>query len=203
MKLGADEYKKVASAFSAAQARTRAPLVGVLAGASSDYAAMPLALSGGLALAAPWPLLAFTALSAERVFLIQLLVGLGALALLTLTPLHIMLTPRLTRRAHAHRAALVQFSARGLDDASERTGVLLYVSLAERHARVISGDVATHAVGVAKWQGVIDALVADLRAGPRAEALCNAAARCADLLAPEFPPDPAGKPPRGARFHVV
>src|ERR1700688_885512 len=144
---------------------------------------MPLLWSSLLALATPWPLLIFTRLPAEHIFLAQLVVCLAAMAILSLPPLRVLLIPRRVRRANAHRAALVQYSVRGID----RAGVLIYVSLAERYARVIADEGACGVVGAAQWQGVVDALVADLGSGETARAMSNAATRCADLLAPEFP----------------
>ena len=203
MALSREETETIEAAFEAAQARTRAPLVGVLAAASSEYAFMPLLSSGLLALATPWPLLVFTRLSAERIFLAQLVVCLVAMAVLSLTPLHVWMTPRAVRKGNAHRAALVQFSVRGLDHAAERTGVLIYVSLAERYARVIADEGACRVVSAAQWQAIIDSLVADLGGGETARAMANAAARCADLLATALPPDPHVALPHGRRFHAV
>jgi putative membrane protein len=203
MALSAEESRAVEAAFEAAQARTRAPLVGVLAAASSDHAFMPVLWSGLLALATPWPLLVLTRLSAERIFLAQLVVCLVAMAVLSLPPVRVLLISRRARRAHAHRAALVQYSVRGIDRAPDRAGVLVYVSLAERYARVIADEGACRVVSAAQWQGVVDELVADLGGGQTARAMSNAAARCADLLAPDFPANPSAAMPHGQRFHVV
>jgi putative membrane protein len=203
MALSAEESRAVEAAFEAAQARTRATLVGVLASASSDYELMPVLWSGLLALATPWPLLIFTRLSAERIFLVQLVVCLVAMGVLSLPRVRTSLTPRRARRAHAHRAALVQYSVRGIDRAPDRAGVLVYVSLAERYARVIADEGACRIVSAAQWQSVVDQLVADLGGGHTARAMSNAAARCADLLAPDFPANPGAALPHGQRFHVV
>ena len=203
MALSAEQSRAVEAAFVAAQARTRAPLVGVLAAASSDHALMPVLWSGLLALATPWPLLIFTRLSAERIFLAQLFVCLVAMAALSLPRVRVLLISRRARRAHAHRAALVQYSVRGIDRAPDRAGVLVYVSLAERYARVIADEGACRIVSAAQWQSVVDELVADLGGGHTARAMSNAAARCADLLARDFPADPGAAMPHGQRFHVV
>ena len=203
MALSASEIQTVEAAFGLAQARTRAPLVGVLASASSDYELAPLLWTGLLALATPWPLLILTRLSAERIFLVQLVVCLAAIGVLSLPWVRAWLTPRRVRRGHAHRAALVQYSVRGIDRAAERTGVLVYVSLAERYARVIADEGACRVVNATQWQGVVDALVADLGRGETAQSMANAAARCADLLAPAFPADPSAGARHGQRFHVI
>jgi putative membrane protein len=92
---------------------------------------------------------------------------------------------------------------RRIDHSAERAGVLVYVSLAERYARVIADEGACRVVSATQWQGLVDGLVADLGGGETAQAMSNAAARCADLLAPAFPPDNGSTMPRGQRFHVV
>lgn len=48
------------------------------------------------------------------------------------------LIPRQTRREHARQEALRQFAAHGLQHTELRTGVLIFVSLAERYAEVIA-----------------------------------------------------------------
>jgi putative membrane protein len=203
MAMSPEVAKAVEAAFLDAQKRTRAPMVGVLAAASSDYALPPLLGSGLLTLLSPWPLLIFTRLSAERIFIAQLLVCLVSLAVLSLTPLRYVLTPRRARRAHAHRAALVQYSVRGLDRTPEGAGVLIYVSLAERYARIVADDAACRVVAPAQWQGVVDGLVADLQGLGAAAAMANAATRCAELLAPAFPSGADVPPSRRQHFHVV
>jgi putative membrane protein len=203
MTLSVEDAQRVEAAFDAANLRTRGPLIGVLAEASSDYAFMPLLWSGLITLATPWPLLVFTQLSAERIFLIQLVVCLVSLTALSFAPMRVLLTPPRVRRANAHRAALVQYVVRGLDRAFERNGVLIYLSLAEHYARIVADQGACQVVTTAQWQAVVDTLVADVRSRGPVEALSNAAARCADLLEVDFPADSDARPLPLHRFHVV
>jgi putative membrane protein len=202
MPIDALQKAAVEAAFRAAQRRTRAPIVCVMARASANYEFAPLLATGFLGLLTPLPLLMFTNLSAQRIFLAQLVVCFAASAILTLSPLGLMLTPRGARRANAHRAALAQFQLRELDRIAERSGVLVYVSLAERYARVIAAESAAQAISQGQWQTFVDALVADIRERGPAEALTSAAARCADMLASPFPPN--GAPPQHRQhFHVM
>jgi putative membrane protein len=201
MPLDARQKEAVEAAFSAAQLSTRAPIVCVLAGASADYQVAPLLWTGLLGLLTPWPLLMFTQLSAQRIFLVQILVCFVACAVLMLSPLRLRLTPRRARRVHAHRAALAQFHLRGLDR-GDRSGILVFVSLAERYARVIPAESAAKAIAQSEWQALVDALVADLRARGPADALASAAPHCATLLAPAFPPTGEAPLPR-QHLHVI
>jgi putative membrane protein len=202
MPIDAHQKATIEAAFSAAQQRTRAPIVCVLARASANYEFSPLLASGLLGLLTPWPLLVLTHLSAQRIFLAQLVVCFAASAILMLSPLRFLLTPRAERRANAHRAALAQFQLRELDRIGERSSVLVYVSLAERYARVVAAESAAQAITQGQWQAFVDALVADMRERDPAEALASAALRCADVLAPAFPP--TGAPPQHRQhFHVI
>ena len=115
MAMAPDDAKAIEAAFGAAQAQDpRAARGRARRTASGEYALPPLLWSGAVALATPWPLLLFTHLSAERIFTAQLALCLVALACFSCAPIRIALTPRRARRAHAHRAALVQFAVRGL-----------------------------------------------------------------------------------------
>ena len=52
----------------------------------------------------------------------------------------VALMPRAARRAVAHRAAMEQFRIRGIARKKDRTGILIFVSLAERYARIVADD---------------------------------------------------------------
>ena len=202
MPIDASQRATVEAAFSAAQQRTGAPIVCVLAHASANYEFAPLLASVLLGLVTPWPLLMFTQLSAQRIFLAQLVVCFVASAILMASPLRFRLSPSRVRRANAHRAALAQFQLRELDRIDGRSAVLVYVSLAERYARVVAAETASQAIAQNQWQALIDGLVADMRQNGPAEALARAARSCADLLAPAFPP--TGEPPQPRQhFHVI
>jgi putative membrane protein len=203
MAITPQQQAEIEAAFNVAQLRTQAPIVCVLAQTSGNYEFAPLAWSGALALLTPWPLLIFTQLSAQRIFVAQLLVCLVASVILSLAPQRILLTPARVRRANAHRAGLVQFSVRGLERAPERNGVLVYVSLAERYARILAADAAAEAIAQSQWQKLVDTLVAELRDRDPATALTGVAAGCAALLAPIFPTVPDGAPHPRQHFHIV
>ncbi len=106
------------------------------------------------------------------------------------------------RRANAHRAALEQFLIRGLTHCPERNGILIYVSLAERYARIIADDGAAKAVSRSQWKAIVDRLTAAMKAGRAEDALVGAAKECGDLLAQNFPARDGGAP-TFQRFHML
>jgi putative membrane protein len=202
MQISGEEASRVEAALRAIQARTGGQIVCVLARASSTYETLPLVWSALLALIAPWPLIAFTDISIERIYIVQLAIFLAGLALLSRPRLRPFLTPGRVRRANAHHAALEQFALRGLAHGAERNGVLIYVSLAERYARIIADEGAARVIPESHWRAIVDRLLDDMRAGAPAEALIEAAKRCGDLLSRHFPPHD-GEQPRFHRFHIV
>jgi putative membrane protein len=97
--------------------------------------------------------------------------------------------PRAMRRARAHHAALEQFVIRRVAHTKNRSGVLLFVSLAERYARIIADEGIAQKVPAAEWQTAIDALTGNMRAGRVAHGLIAAIERCGAVLALHAPPD--------------
>jgi putative membrane protein len=202
MTIAHEEAVRVEAALRAAQARSTGQIVCVLARASSHYETMPLIWSALIALAAPWPLLVLTELSAERIFLAQLAIFLVAFGVLSLPALRLRLTPAGVRRANAHRAALEQFVLRGATHCADRNGILIYVSLAERYARIVADDGAAKVIHQNQWRAIVDTLTGQMNAGATGQALIGAATSCGDLLAQHFPAH-GEAPAIFQRFHIL
>ncbi|HEY1782707.1 MAG TPA: hypothetical protein VGG79_20165 [Roseiarcus sp.] len=200
MSLDRDAAGRIEAAFDAAQLKTRAPLVCVLAGASTSLDAEFLLGAGILALLTPLPLLLFTDLSAHRIYVAQLLVAILAAVMASLPPVRRWLTPKRLARSAGHRAALAQFVLRGID--RSRCGALIYVSLAEHYIRIVPAEDAAQAVSNERWQAAVDRALGPLAAGETEAALAGLAENCSNLLAERFPPGPPVDPSR-QRFHIV
>jgi putative membrane protein len=185
----AEDHAAVAAAIAAAEKNTSGQLVCVLAHASSDYVHVPIIWASVLALLTPWPLIEFTEWSVERIFLIQLVVFIVFALIFSWMPLRLALVPRAVRRARAHRAALEQFVLRRVAHTKNRTGVLIFVSLAERYARIVADEGIAQKVPGSEWQGAIDALVSHIRAGRVAAGFTAAIERCGAVLAAYAPAD--------------
>lgn len=195
------EAARIEKAFDDAQTRTRAPLMCVLAGASISRDAEFLLAACLLALVTPLPLLLFTEMSAQRIYVAQLLVAILAAVLGSVPWVRRLLVPKRAARAAGHRAALAQFVVRGLD--RSQCGVLVYVSLAEHYVRIIPAEEAARAVSQEEWQAAVDEALKPLASGATETALTGLAARCADLLSKPFPPGAPWQPPDRTRFHIV
>jgi putative membrane protein len=182
----------IAAAIRAAEQRTSGQIVCVLARSSSDYSHVSVLWAALAALISPWPLIVFTQQSVQRIFFIQIAVFLAAALVLSWSPVRMALVPRAVRRARAHRAAVEQFFARGLTRTKGRTGVLIFVSLAERYARIVADEGIASKVKNAEWQAAVDALTAHFRDGRLVEGFVAAIERCGAVLAAHAPPHGAG-----------
>ena len=182
----------IAAAIRAAEQRTSGQIVCVLARSSSDYSHVSVLWAALAALISPWPLIVFTQQSVQRIFFIQIALFLAAAFVLSWSPVRMALVPRAVRRARAHRAAVEQFFARGLTRTKGRTGVLIFVSLAERYARIVADEGIASKVKNAEWQAAVDALTAHFRDGRLVEGFVAAIERCGAVLAAHAPPHGAG-----------
>lgn len=187
MSISKEDYERIATAIRSAEARTSGEIVCVLAETSSRTTALPVFIAAVAALVTPWLLVTFTAMTVYRILSLQAVVFLVLLMLLCLPRVRVALMPRRTRRAIAHRVAMEQFKSRGIAKKKDRSGILIFVSLAERYARIIADDNIAARVPQSKWQATVDALVAHMREGRIADGFVAAIESCGTELAAYFP----------------
>ena len=189
MQFTKEDHEAISTSIRQAEKLTSGQIVCVLARSSSAYEHIPLLWSSVLALLTPWPLIVFTQWSVQWIFLLQIVVFILSSLIFSWMPLRLMLVPRAVQRARAHRTALEQFVVRGIDRTQNRTGVLIFVSVAEHYARIIADEGVASKVGGSEWQAAIDALTAHMRDGHIAAGFAAAIERCGEVLASHAPPD--------------
>jgi putative membrane protein len=188
MVIDAQGHARIVASIRAAEAKTAGEIFVVVARASDDYRLLPFlfaalaTLLGGLvaAIIAPGIAAGSLALAEAGVFAV-----LAAVALLP--KLGALLTPRAIRTARASARAREQFLAHNIHATPSRTGVLIFVSLAERHAEIVADTAIDQKVKDTFWRETVDALTAAIAKGRLAEGLVAAVAACGDALAEHFP----------------
>ena len=209
----------IEAAVREAEARTTGEIYCVAAAESSDYQATPLAWAAGVALLAPALLLlagfevtapnligGWTADQMEDVaeasargalvgaLLLQGLLFVVTAIVVASDPVRLALTPRGLKREQVRRRAAEQFRAKNLHATRERTGVLIYVSFAERMAELIADETIADTVDPRVWNSAMAALVEGLKRGEPAAGFASAIGLCADVLAEAFPARPGDNP---------
>lgn len=156
--------------------------------ASSAYRVFPVAWAAALALLVPLPLIYLTAWPAIVIYASQLLAFLGALYLLSHEKVRYWIVPRQTKTARAHQEALRQFAAHGLQHTELRTGVLIFVSVAERYAEIVADAGIAQKVPPSVWDEAVKSLTSEIAAGRAGDGFVATIETCAAELAKHFPP---------------
>ena len=178
---------KVEDAIAKAERKTSGEIVAVIAAASGSYFYVPFLWASLIALVLPWPLIHWTWLPVQDIFLLQLAVFAGLAAILHYRPLRFALVPRSLKRENAHRRAVEQFLSQNLHTMPGHTGVLLFVSVAERYVEVLA-DTALHGkVAEKEWRGIVKQLTDDISEGEAGKALSHAIGKIGAHLAAHFP----------------
>jgi putative membrane protein len=203
MHISEQDRERISAAIRAAEAKTSGEIVCVLAQASSDATGLPILLAALGALVLPWLLVASTALTVHRILLLQVAVFFALAVVLCLPRVRVALLPRRARRAVAHRVALEQFAIRGVARKKDRSGILIFVSLAEHYARIVADEgIAAH-VPQAQWQGAVDMLVAQCGSGHIADGFISAIDTCGTVLAAHFPRTAGSRDELPDRIYVI
>jgi putative membrane protein len=188
MILSDTDRARIVEAIREAELRTSGEIYCVLTAVSSSYRIFPLAWSAAIALFVPLPLIYLTSWPALVVYTLQLMVFLGMLYLLTRRGVRYRIVPRQVKRERAHQEALRQFASHGLQHTQARTGVLIFVSVAERYAEVLADAGIAQKVATTVWDEAIQLLIAGIAAGRPADGLVATIEKCAAVLSTHFPP---------------
>ena len=188
----AQDKARITAAIHAAEKNTSGEFVAVVARASDHYLLLPLLWSAILALLVPGAcLLAGASVGWIHLYQIQLLVFIAlAVVLLTVPGLHLRFIPRHVKHAHASRLAQAQFYAQGVQLTPHHSGVLFFVSLAERYVEIVADQGIHEKLGEAHWQDIIDKFVAQVGRGKVVDGFVDAIGACGAAMAEHYPPDP-------------
>jgi len=186
--ISAEDQARLEGAIRDVEDQTAGEIVVVVARQASSYSSIPIlwALLG--ALAVPWPMIAITTLGPSRIFLVQLAVALLLSLFLSWPSRRYALVPGFIKRAQVHEAAAREFLGRGLTRTREKTGILIYVALAEHYAEILADTGIADEVDPETWQDIIAKLTAAIREGRIGDGLVAAVRQAGAILAAHAPP---------------
>lgn len=188
MLLNAEQQQKVAAAIAEVEQQTDAELVAVLARQSDGYNYIPLLWAALLALVTPALLLLSPFwLDAKTIAFIQLVVFMLVALLLRIPTLAVRLIPRPVRYWRASNMARRQFLDNNLHHTRGETGVLIFVSEAERYVEIIADRGINGKVNQEQWDGIIANFVADVRRGETLQGFLSCIEACGALLRQHVP----------------
>jgi putative membrane protein len=186
--MSGDDQRRVAAAIGEAEKKTAGEIVAVVAAQSSSYLYAPFMWAALAALLVPWPLIYFTWVTVQWIYGVQLGVFLGLLILMLPRAARLMLVPRSVKHARAHARAVEQFLVQNLHTTAGRTGVLIFVSVAERYAEILADTGIDAKVPKGTWQEIVDHLTAEIGQGRPADGFVHAVHAVGKHLAKHVPP---------------
>jgi putative membrane protein len=182
------QQQRIAQAIAGAERATSGEIVAVIARESDSYTFAPILWAALAALLVPWPLVFFTWIPVQWIYVVQLFAFAGLVAALWPRAIRLRLVPQAIKRARARRRAVEQFLVQNLHTTEGRTGVLIFVSLAERHVEILADRGIDAKVPSGTWQAIVDDFVARLGADQPVEGFVQAITAVGGLLARHFPP---------------
>lgn len=187
------DHSRVSAAIRTAEKSTSGEIYCVLARSSDGYfhpaaTVLSVAILAASVFVALWLDTRWDRFGAFAFALAQCLALAAGLVVLKAFPaLRIRLVPRRVRYAKAHANAVRQFLSRNVHTTSARTGVLIFVSLAERYAEVVADAGINEKVPQSDWNRIVADLTAAASEDRLTEGFEGAIAAAGALLAAHFP----------------
>jgi putative membrane protein len=184
-----EEEQRVSKAITTAERNTAGEIVVVVAARSDAYLYVPPLIGALVGLLVPWVLIYFSQLGLHSIYFAQLAVFVVVTTALLPPPVRTALVPHFIKRQHAHRHAVEQFLVQNLHTTEGHTGVLIFVSVAERHAEILADTAIDARVPAGTWKAIVDDLTSAIGKGSPADGLIAAIAGVGEHLERHFPPD--------------
>lgn len=223
-----EDHERIAEAIAMAELTTAGEIYCIVAEEVSDYRETPLAWAAGAALVLPAfaLLLGFRPDALSRLFggwtvghaaagdatvlsalttyiLLQAAVFVIVGVLVAIPAVRRALTPKAVKAERVHDAALQQFFAKGMHLTEGRTGVLLFVSLADHRAEVIADEGIYAAAPHQVWDEVVALLINGIKHERLGDGFVAAIERTGQILAQHVPPTGANPNERPDELHVL
>lgn len=182
------EQQQVAEAIERIERDTDAELVTVLAEQADDYHYIPLLWAGLIALVVPGGLLFFTAaMSAWQLLLVQWATFIVLALVFRLPGLTTRLIPRQVRHWRACNLARRQFVECNLHHTEGDTGILIFVSVAERYVEILVDRGIASRIDNSAWESIIETFTEQVRQGQVLEGFLICIEACGALLKEHVP----------------
>lgn len=110
-----------------------------------------------------------------------------ALLILKWMPLRLLLTPPATKHRRVRRRAIAIFKAAAERRTAGRTGILIYLSMAEHRAEIVADEAILKVTDEHAWGEAMAALVGEVRQGRPGDGIVAAIEQVGAVLAEHFP----------------
>lgn len=181
------EQRQVAEAIARVEQHTDAELVTVLAARADDYAYIPLLWASLLALIVPGIIHLCGWLGTYTLLLVQWGTFIVLCLVFRIPALTTRLIPRSVRHWRASNLARRQFLEQNLHHTVGSTGVLIFVSEAERYVEILVDEGISRHLANNHWAPIVNAFTDQVKQGQTLQGFLNCIDACGELLKVHVP----------------
>jgi putative membrane protein len=182
------DRQRIEQAVEDAETKTTGEFITVVAGESDGYLYVPtLAAASIVFILSGLVLLVPTDFGLLEFYAGQIVAFIALSFAFRWTPLKMLLVPKAVKHRRASRFANQLFHDLGLSSTRERTGVLLFVSAAERYVEIIADRGIQQHVDNAVWERIVAGFVRRVREGKIADGFVEAIEACTLVMAEHHP----------------
>lgn len=186
--LSKDDQDAVRAAINKVERETDAELVTVLTAQSDNYSYIPLLWAGILALLVPGIANYFGSwLGADMLLLVQWGTFILLSLLFRIPGINTRLIPSHVRYWRASNLARRQFLEQNLHHTKGATGMLIFVSEAERYVEILVDQGIADVLDNAVWEKIVTDFTASVRQGQTRQGFLDCIAACGKLLKEHVP----------------
>jgi len=187
MKFDKKDLDRIYKEISKAEDKTSAEIVVVMSQKSDEYTYVPLLWAALIAFLVPLPLFYQSEFTGPEIYMAQLSVFCVLAILLSLPFVLMRVVPERLKKKRCHRRAMEQFLTQNLHTTKGRTGVLIYVSEAERYCEIIADQGIYEKFDQKHWQDEVDTLTRNISKGKIVDGFVGAIRSCGKDLAKHYP----------------
>lgn len=186
--LSDSEQRQVTEAIRRVERDTDAELVTVLAPRADDYAYIPLLWAGILALVVPGAVNYFPAwLEAYQLTLVQWGTFIGLGLIFRIPAITTRLIPTQVRHWRAANLARRQFLEQNLHHTEGETGMLIFVSEAERYVEILVDRGISSRLPDDTWESIVTDFTHEVKAGQTLQGFLHCIETCGEHLKQHLP----------------
>ena len=178
---------RLMDAIRAAEAGTSGEIYVVVAREADEFRLVPVLWAALVALLVPWPMYLLTYWPLGTILLVQAFTFVTISLIGSHPALRHRIVPVSIAADATRKAALALFMAHGVHLTEARTGVLIFVALAERRVEIVADQGIDSKVDQSAWDGLARDVVQAARAGAIADGIVTAVQRAGRLLAQHCP----------------
>lgn len=186
--LSESEQRQVSEAIDRIEVDTDAEVVTVLAGQADDYKYIPLLWAALIALVVPGLINYFPGwLEHHQLLLVQWALFVVLAVVFRLPQVAPRLIPRSVRHGRACNLARRQFIEQNLHHTDDATGMLIFVSEAERYVEILVDRGIASRVDNGVWEAIVARFTEQVRAGQTLQGFLDCIEACGEQLKKAVP----------------